>query len=35
MRPLAGDPKVNLIILGDFNEDHPVGSDSQALAVLF
>ena len=28
-------PKANLVILGDFNEGHPVGSDSQALDVLF
>ena len=35
MRHLSGDPKANLVILGDFNEGHPVGSDEQALAVLF
>ncbi len=35
MRHLSGDPKANLVILGDFNEGHPVGSDSQALGVLF
>jgi endonuclease/exonuclease/phosphatase family metal-dependent hydrolase len=35
MRHLSGDPKANLVILGDFNEGHPVGSDSQALDVLF
>jgi endonuclease/exonuclease/phosphatase family metal-dependent hydrolase len=35
MRHLSGDPKANLVILGDFNEGHPVGSEDQALAVLF
>lgn len=35
MRHLSGDPRANLVIMGDFNEGHPVGSDSQALAVLF
>jgi hypothetical protein len=35
MRHLSGDPKANLVILGDFNEGHPVGSDSQPLDVLF
>jgi len=35
MRHLSGDPKANLVILGDFNEGHPAGSDSQALDVLF
>jgi len=35
MRHLASDPKANLVIMGDFNEGHPVGSDKQALAVLF
>ena len=35
MRHLSGDPKANLVILGDFNEGHPVGSESQALDVLF
>ena len=35
MRHLSGDPKANVVILGDFNEGHPVGSDGQALAVLF
>ena len=35
MRHLSGDPKANLVILGDFNEGHSVGSDSQALDVLF
>jgi endonuclease/exonuclease/phosphatase family metal-dependent hydrolase len=35
MRHLSGDPKANLIILGDFNDGHPVGSDSQGLEVLF
>ena len=32
---LSGDPKANLVVLGDFNEGHPVGSEVQALAVLF
>lgn len=32
MRHLSGDPKANLVILGDFNEGQPVGSDYQALA---
>ena len=35
MRHLSGDPKANLVILGDFNEGHPVGSNGQALSVLF
>ena len=35
MRHLANDPKANVIILGDFNEGHPVGSSGQALSVLF
>src|SRR5881394_247834 len=35
MRHLASDPKANLVIMGDFNEGHPVGSDGQALGVLF
>lgn len=35
MRHMAKDPKANLIIMGDFNEGHPVGSSSQALSVLF
>jgi hypothetical protein len=35
MRHLASDPKANLVVLGDFNEGKPVGSDEQALAVLF
>ena len=35
MGHLSGDPKANLVILGDFHEGHPVGSDSQALDVLF
>ncbi len=35
MRHLASDPKANLVIMGDFNEGHPVGSDKQALVVLF
>jgi hypothetical protein len=29
------EPKANLVVIGDFNEGEPVGSDSQALAVLF
>jgi endonuclease/exonuclease/phosphatase family metal-dependent hydrolase len=35
MRHLSGDPKANLVIMGDFNEGQPVGSADQALAVLF
>ncbi len=35
MRHLSGDPRFNLVIMGDFNEGHPVDSDDQALAVLF
>ncbi len=35
MRHLSGNPKANVVIMGDFNEGHPVGSDEQALAVLF
>ena len=35
MRHLSGDPKANLVILGDFNEGKPVGSDSQALEAIF
>jgi len=35
MRHLAGNPKSNLVILGDFNEGRPVGSPEQSLAVLF
>jgi hypothetical protein len=35
MRHLAKNPKSNLAVMGDFNEGHPVGSDDQALAVLF
>jgi two-component system chemotaxis response regulator CheB len=35
MRHLSGDLKANVVILGDFNEGHPIGSDSQALDVLF
>jgi endonuclease/exonuclease/phosphatase family metal-dependent hydrolase len=35
MRHLSGDPKANLVIMGDFNEGQPIGSDSQALSVLF
>ena len=34
-RHLSGDPKANVVIVGDFNEGKPVGSDDQALAVLF
>jgi hypothetical protein len=32
---LTPDPKANLVIMGDFNEGHLVGSNGQALAVLF
>ncbi|MGV3772173.1 MAG: endonuclease/exonuclease/phosphatase family protein [Verrucomicrobiales bacterium] len=35
MRHLGQDPKANIVILGDFNEGQPVGSDKQSLAVLF
>ena len=35
MRHLSGDPKANLVIMGDFNEGQQVGSDRQALTVLF
>lgn len=35
MRRPSGDPKADLVILSDFNEGQPVGSDGQALAVLF
>ena len=35
MRHLAGNPKANLVILGDFNEGQPVGSDRQSLAPVF
>ena len=35
MRHLSGNPKANLIILGDFNEGKPVGSASQALEAIF
>jgi hypothetical protein len=35
MRHLSGDPKANLVILGDFNEGKPVGSNGQAVSVLF
>ena len=31
MRHLAGDSKANVVIMGDFNEGHPVGSAGQAL----
>jgi endonuclease/exonuclease/phosphatase family metal-dependent hydrolase len=34
MRHLSGNPKANVVIMGDFNEGHSVGSDSQALDVL-
>ncbi len=30
----VGDPKANLVIMGDFNEGQPVGSEGQALSVL-
>jgi endonuclease/exonuclease/phosphatase family metal-dependent hydrolase len=35
MRHLASNPKANVVILGDFNEGHPVGSPEQSLAVIF
>jgi endonuclease/exonuclease/phosphatase family metal-dependent hydrolase len=35
MRHLAKNPTANLVIMGDFNESHEVGSDEQALSVLF
>jgi hypothetical protein len=35
MRQLAKNPKANLVILGDFNESHPVGDARQSLAVIF
>ncbi len=35
LRHLSGDPKANLGIMGDFNEGHTVGSQEQALSVLF
>ena len=35
MRHLSKNAKANLVILGDFNEGHPVGSKEQNLAVLF
>jgi hypothetical protein len=35
MRHLAKKPQANLVIIGDFNESQPVGSDAQALSVLF
>ena len=35
MRHLAKNPQANLVIMGDFNEGKPVGSEAQALSVLF
>lgn len=35
MRHLAKNPTANVVILGDFNESHPVGSPEQALSPLF
>jgi endonuclease/exonuclease/phosphatase family metal-dependent hydrolase len=35
MRHLANNPKANLVVMGDFNESQPVGSNGQALSVLF
>lgn len=35
MRHLAGDPKANLVILGDFNEGRAVGDSGSTLGVLF
>ena len=35
MRHLAGKPKANVVILGDFNEGKPPGRPDQSLAVLF
>lgn len=35
MRHLAKKPAANLIMMGDFNEGHPVGSAAQSFAVLF
>jgi len=35
MRHVSGDLEANPVIIGDFNEGQPVGSDGQALAVLF
>ena len=35
MRHLSGNPKANVVILGDFNEGRPVGHEEQALNVLF
>lgn len=34
MRHLAKEPKANLIIMGDFNEGQPVGSEKQRLKIL-
>lgn len=35
MRHLADDPRANVMILGDFNEQKPAGSKEQSLAPLF
>ena len=35
LRHLAKNPQANVIILGDFNEVHPVGNPDQSVAVLF
>jgi hypothetical protein len=35
MRHLAGNPKANVVILGDFNEGKRPGTPDQSLAVLF
>jgi endonuclease/exonuclease/phosphatase family metal-dependent hydrolase len=32
---LSGDPNANLVIMGDFNEGQPVGSDGQLWPVCF
>ena len=35
MRHLTANPRANIVVLGDTNEGHPVGSPKQSLAVLF
>src|SRR5262249_47921770 len=35
MRHLPKEPKAHVVILGDFNEGHPVGSPEQALSPPF
>ena len=35
MRHLAKDPKANVVIVADFNESHPVGSEKQTFRYLF